>query len=37
VSFAETMALAALAALVIAVVATIALPRDRESRSVTEH
>lgn len=37
VSFSETMMLAAVAALVIAVVATIALPRDRESRSVTEH
>ena len=36
-SFSDTTLLAAVAALVIAVVAAIALPRDRESRSVTEH
>lgn len=36
-SFADTMLLAAVAALVIAVIAVIALPRDRESSSVTEH
>jgi DHA2 family multidrug resistance protein-like MFS transporter len=36
-SFADTMLLAAGAALVLAVIATIALPRDRESRAVSEH
>lgn len=36
-SFADTMLLAAAASLVLAVIAAIALPRDRESRAVTEH